>query len=188
MWTLPIEFICYVGLLIAFKLNLLRKKIVNILWIFAIVIFVLINYGNVNALNNIRFYVYPLYMFFVGIVFYCNRNEIQICKKSVLLGTVFFVTMIFIGLVDLAMIVFFPYVFIGIIYMVDKFPESLGNCGNYSYEIYLVAFPIQQSLVYLFNGEMLTSLNIIISIPISIVMGICLKIITDKIMCRLERR
>ena len=180
LWTLPIEFVCYIGLLIAFKLNLIKQKLLNVLCVLFAVILVLINYSDIMFFDSIRYYIYPLYMFFVGMVFYCNRDRIVLNKYCTLIGILIFFIAMICGFIDLAMIFIFPYVFISGVFMVSKFPKSLGKCGNYSYEVYLVAFPIQQAITYLYGGEMSTLLNIVIAIPLSIIFGGVVKYISDS--------
>ena len=55
-----------------------------------------------------------------------------------------------------------------------------ASLGNLSYDIYLCGWPIQQMVISEFGGSMAVGLNILISIPLSIMVGYVTYMVIEK--------
>ncbi len=146
LWTLVLEMICYIGLFIAWKLRLLEKKNlrkINILVCVCILLLFVVRPAQIYRFNT---YLRPLFIFIVGMEYYVFRDDIQIRGKWLLVSAVVGAAVLAAGLLDLFMILIFPYLLSAVIFSARQVGEKLGNLGNYSYAIYLTAYPVQQTL------------------------------------------
>lgn len=181
LWTLPIEFLCYIMCFLAYQCKLLNRKNT----IFASIIFVLgcimikIISGNIPILASM---IQPMGLFFVGMLYYVYQEniimKIQLCFIS-LIGIV--VSLIF-GIFPITIYVFLSYflMYIGFGTRI-KFP-NFAKYGEVSYGMYLCAWPIQQILVqYLGNaGKMNPWFNFLLATPIAIIFGYIIYKIIEK--------
>lgn len=180
LWTLPVEFACYMILLLFFKLKLANKVIINRAFWLAIISFLLINYAPIPALNMVRGYTYPVYMFYLGVWSYINCDKITLNTKMGVLFFILFILTIVFNIIDIGMFLLFPYIFLTVIYYTFECTKKVGQVGKLSYGVYLCGFPIQQTIVYAFGGAMSPYLNMLISIPIAIVVGYIIYCIAEK--------
>lgn len=180
LWTLPVEFLCYMLLLLVFNMKILNKKVVNIFFPVALISFLVINYGSIESLNSIRGYIYPMYMFYLGVVAYMNKDKIVLNTKYALVGLLLLCIITYMGYVDAAMFLIFPYVFLTFIYYTFECGVKVGSLGIFSYGIYLCGFPIQQMLVSFYGGKMSPYINILVSVPMAIITGYLIYYITER--------
>ncbi|MBF0480860.1 MAG: acyltransferase [Desulfovibrionaceae bacterium] len=154
LWTLPEELKMYgsIGILWVIVYNATRgsKKYYSLVFI-AIAIFILpttymMKYGlTFNEFSSNRL----MLLFYVGGAYYLARRYI------VLSGFIFFIlcsSLIFSLFINLK--VFFatymlviPYVMLFIAYVPSGFIRSFNRLGDYSYGVYIYAFPVQQMIV-----------------------------------------
>ncbi len=73
LWTLPIEFICYIALMICYKLKLLNK---NILYTFPIslIFFYLFYYSNIQLFSSLSIYTLPIFIYYMGMLYYVFKR------------------------------------------------------------------------------------------------------------------
>lgn len=88
-----------------------------------------------------------------------------------LISLVAFVLLIVLGYGQVASFLFVPYLTLYIAFCLPQCNNRLTSLGNLSYDIYLCGWPIQQMVISLFGGSMLVGMNILISIPLSILVG-----------------
>lgn len=167
LWTLPIEFVCYLVLLLAYKLNLLNKKSYKYVALLVIVAFVGINLIPLS----IKGYIQPCFLFFWGSFYWIYRDKITMNNTYFLISLVAFVLLIVLGYGQVASFLFVPYLTLYIAFCLPQCNNRLASLGNLSYDIYLCGWPIQQMVISLFGGSMLVGMNILISIPLSILVG-----------------
>lgn len=167
LWTLPIEFVCYLVLLLAYKLNLVNKKSYKYVALLVIVAFVGINLIPVS----IKGYIQPCFLFFWGSFYWIYRDKITMNNTYFLISLVAFVLLIVLGYGQVASFLFVPYLTLYIAFCLPQCNNRLTSLGNLSYDIYLCGWPIQQMVISLFGGSMLVGMNILISIPLSILVG-----------------
>lgn len=167
LWTLPIEFVCYLVLLLAYKLNLVNKKSYKYVALLVIVAFVGINLIPLS----IKGYIQPCFLFFWGSFYWIYRDKITMNNTYFLISLVAFVLLIVLGYGQVASFLFVPYLTLYIAFCLPQCNNRLASLGNISYDIYLCGWPIQQMVISLFGGSMLVGMNILISIPLSILVG-----------------
>lgn len=167
LWTLPIEFVCYLVLLLAYKLNLVNKKSYKYVALLFIVAFVGINLIPLS----IKGYIQPCFLFFWGSFYWIYRDKITMNNTYFLISLVAFVLLIVLGYGQVASFLFVPYLTLYIAFCLPQCNNRLASLGNLSYDIYLCGWPIQQMVISLFGGSMLVGMNILISIPLSILVG-----------------
>lgn len=167
LWTLPIEFVCYLVLLLAYKLNLVNKKSYKYVALLVIVAFVGINLIPLS----IKGYIQPCFLFFWGSFYWIYRDKITMNNTYFLISLVAFVLLIVLGYGHVASFLFVPYLTLHIAFCLPQCNNRLASLGNLSYDIYLCGWPIQQMVISLFGGSMLVGMNILISIPLSILVG-----------------
>ena len=167
LWTSPIEFVCYLVLLLAYKLNLVNKKSYKYVALLVIVAFVGINLIPLS----IKGYIQPCFLFFWGSFYWIYRDKITMNNTYFLISLVAFVLLIVLGYGQVASFLFVPYLTLYIAFCLPQCNNRLTSLGNLSYDIYLCGWPIQQMVISLFGGSMLVGMNILISIPLSILVG-----------------
>lgn len=167
LWTLPIEFVCYLVLLLAYKLNLVNKKSYKYVALLVIVAFVGINLIPLS----IKGYIQPCFLFFWGSFYWIYRDKITMNNTYFLISLVAFVLLIVLGYGQVASFLFVSYLTLYIAFCLPQCNNRLTSLGNLSYDIYLCGWPIQQMVISLFGGSMLVGMNILISIPLSILVG-----------------
>ncbi len=167
LWTLPIEFVCYLVLLLVYKLNLVNKKSYKYVALLVIVAFVGINLIPLS----IKGYIQPCFLFFWGSFYWIYRDKITMNNTYFLISLVAFVLLIVLGYGQVASFLFVPYLTLYIAFCLPQCNNRLASLGNLSYDIYLCGWPIQQMVISLFGGSMLVGMNILISIPLSILVG-----------------
>ena len=175
LWTLEYEFSFYIILGILGSLKLLKKKYMSV-FLFSIV-FVL---ATLNAFPGKNIYtIYSFYFlnlsayFCMGMIYYDFRKYIPLNKS--LAGICMFMLILssfFGGLNDTLFIIFGSYliIFIGL-YPNIKLPQ-ISKAGDFSYGIYIYAFPVQQTIIYIFGGKMNPTLNFLISFPLTLLCAI----------------
>lgn len=180
LWTLPVEFICYILCFIALKLKLTKKKsypfTVPLVIAGAYVVWFL---G--NGIPSIRELIRPVLLFYIGMGYWIYREYIQFSIRNFVIAIVAFFVLMAMGQGTLAMLLAFPYIMMTIWFGMKQCSPKIGKLGNYSYGIYLWGFPVQQAVMHVYGDfPMEPMLNALISIPISIVLGIITYLISEK--------
>lgn len=176
LWTLPIEFLCYVGCFIMYKLKMLEKKnfpiSILIIAFGCSGIYYLATGLNVEILIAA---IRPGILFYIGILYYVYRDNIILNLKVAILSVIGIAVLGFAGKLNYAMILCFPYLLIYICFGVKQINSRIGEVGRFSYGIYLCGFPIQQTIVAVAGGKMNAYLNMIFAIPIAVAVSVVLQ-------------
>lgn len=184
LWTLPIEFLCYILCFIALKIGLLSKK----RFIISVPIFCI----GIIGLKFLSTYIpiiksalVPIGLFYIGMAMFIYKDKIILSCKMALILSILFILCFIIGLVDIAMILLFPYIMFTLAYGTRY--KLILKKGEFSYGIYLWGWPIQQIVCSMFNGSMNNYLNVIITIPLAAIMGTISYYIIEKPALKLKR-
>ncbi|MEE3343377.1 MAG: acyltransferase [Bacilli bacterium] len=189
LWTMSIQFMCYIYILIAFKIRLLNNKNKYLISSIAlgIIAYIICNYIKMNTLLSA---IRPFLVFIISNYLYLNNYK---GKKEFLLLSILLLTIAIILkneiVLNISLIILIPII---IIYLcnninlkkIDKRIERIIIC---SYELYLVGFPIQQLVVHLYGGKMNTYLNFLISATISIILSLIINTLSTSFITKYKK-
>ena len=178
LWTLSVEFLCYIYLLIVYKMKLLNEKRINMVYICSIflglfgLVFIsfVSKYMNVELLKSaIRPFLVFITASFIGVKNKKIDVRLFIVSLFVLLCSILSSNYY---LINASYIVFLP---ISVIYISNEVSlngsKPIKFLGEISYPVYLFGFAVQQCIVASFGGSMSPYLNFVISTIISIILG-----------------
>lgn len=154
LWTLPVEFGCYIFLLVLYKLQKrFNKEFVNILLLaFIFIVCPLISSVlNATSLGIFTAAISPFSMFCMGHLYWEYKEKIFGNKYTVLLACVVLLVGLGSDFYSIIFLTCFPFL---VLTMVNNHNTWIKNglWEQISYEIYLWGFPIGQVLVELFPG------------------------------------
>jgi peptidoglycan/LPS O-acetylase OafA/YrhL len=156
LWTLPYEFTCYLVLLVAGMAGAYRNKLI-IPCLFSVSAAAYHIYGDViNSwvipVLGIDFKTYGILLlyFLSGMSFFVLRNNIPLSKAGLLLSFLGAVLMKLEWLPSLAGLFIWPYLVLYLASTPLLQPLKAARYGDFSYGLYLYAFPVQQLIVHLF--------------------------------------
>lgn len=168
IWTLVYEVACYVGVLIAGLFGAFRKPRYLMLAIFLYLVIWLIwlimgmhLHPKLDALHRLSF------PFAIGVLFFVLRDRMPltlwvllplIALRILASGTV---------AADPAMALALGYAVLWLAYVPRGPLLAYNRLGDYSYGIYIYAFPLQGAVIW-FLGPMTPGMNIAISLPITL--------------------
>ena len=172
LWTLPVEFICYILCFIAYKLAFLDKKrypiSVPLVLIGTVAMWYLSRY-----IPLVREVIRPALLFYIGMGYWVYREYIILNVRYFAMAIAAGVLLFVLGLGQVAMLICFPYIMMYIWFGMKQCSPKVGKLGNYSYGIYLWGFPVQQMIMsYQNGGKMNPLLNAAMAVPIAIVLGV----------------
>ncbi len=156
LWTLPVEFICYIICYLVYKFTHYKGKG------FLSCIVALIATSLIYTVYYFPFYlsvVRAIVLFCIGIVCYVYREHIKLDTRLGIASLLVFVALILLHLPTVAMIFVFPYMALYIGFGTKHSFSNFGKHGEFSYGIYLWGWPTQQCLVQLFGYSMPWWLN-----------------------------
>lgn len=158
LWTLPYEIKMYALLALLFfiaKAFVDRLKIGSIAILFLIFAIVGLflqcanHFYDVGSAKSLRFF----YLFFAGAAYYFWRDKILVSRLYLALCfCVIAVASLDRDVFFFAYTILVPYVVLCLVYCPIKELLIFNRSGDYSYGIYIYAFPIQQSLIAVFPG------------------------------------
>lgn len=200
LWTMPWELRMYVILLcigVIVKMSNWREIVWKLLVIATLVsvviLYIMKHYYSITVLITDERVLRLSFMFFVGATFYAIKNVVYIGHWS---G--FLVGIIIILAATVGQWLFLPiytvciaYLLLHLAYLPSGIVRKFNNLGDYSYGVYIYAFPIQQSVVALVPG--ISGLNLFLAaFPLVLLCSIfswhvvekrCLNLKNRKIIC-----
>ena len=173
MWTIRYEFFCYLLVPVLFYLGVFKKKaFVVALFVVAFILQAVQHYYKVYFFDWKEFPIigkpdfFPRFVtyFSVGMCFYMFRNVIPRSRLLLLISTVMLVlaTVAFDGLL-LIQPIFGSYVLFYFAYSNTFSFRDFAKNGDYSYGVYLYAWPVQQLVILFFEKHLDITLMFILS-------------------------
>jgi len=152
LWTLAIEARLYLYVAVFGVLGVLvKQKIFNIIAIALLIIYLFIPLS-IPLISNNKMYFYPALLFLIGSLFYINKAFIP--SNGFLAMLLFFVLLLVMYFQDdynvVAYTLFLSYFVFWFAYNLS-FLNGLNKMGDYSYGLYIYAFPIQQLIASKFS-------------------------------------
>ena len=171
LWTLPIEFLCYIACFIAYKLGFLKKE--RFLWSVPIMIAFYFGIPHlIGAESILNAALRPIMLFYIGMGFYVYRDFISLRIPIALLCVLIIIISVPLGFLEFSFLLCFPYVMFTFGFGCKQIWPSFTKRGEFSYGIYLWGWPIQQCLCALFQNSLTPIANFLIATPLAILMGI----------------
>lgn len=170
LWTLPLEFVCYILCFVAYKLGFMNKK----RFLFSIPLVCIGTAGvwvigkSIPILSSV---IQPVLLFYIGMGYWIYREHIKLSLKYMFIAVVIMIILLSFRLTLLAMLLCFPYIMMTIWFGLGQCSSKIGQLGNYSYGIYLWGCPVQQTIVHFMGGQMNPYLNFLLAIPIATLLG-----------------
>ena len=182
MWTLKHEIALYI--LLPFIVYLTHKKRILLFFVFAV--FFILAFTNINS-NFILFNIpccrawvlaaneYPSFIvfsayFFAGVILYKYREFIIASKRIWFMCFALFIIALFFG--NLKIITLFVFAYLIILFGSNYKKKIFSRTGDYSYGMYIYAFPVQQTLVHFYRESMNVYIFLIVSFFITLMLSI----------------
>lgn len=175
LWTLPVEFVCYILCLVACKMKILIPRI---MWITVPIVAVgsggvcfIAERWDIEMLTTVLF---PVMCFYAGVLMCVYKKHIVLDMKIFIACLILFVVSTFMGMMKIGFVLFFLYVLIYLAFGSRSMKGKAYKLGNYSYAMYLCGFPIQQLIVWANGGRMDPVYNMLIAIPFIMAISVLL--------------
>jgi len=164
MWTLKHEFACYIMIMIFSFFYIFKNKTVFLVTsILSIILavanikfgFKLFNLGQnawVLSDNEYNSFIVLSCYFIIGALMYIYKDKVKINYRYLLLAFILLLFSSKINNLKLVMLFALPYLLIGLCVITNI--KGITKYGDFSYGMYIYAFPIQQTLVYYFGNKL----------------------------------
>ena len=187
LWTLPVEFLCYIACFIVYKLGLLTEK--KMKWTIPMVIVGYIGVWYIFRNNSLIFgAVRPALLFYIGMFCYVYRDKIKLKLSIAILSLLGFMISCILGVLNITVYFCLPYVLLYLAFGTKKKLSSFGTKAELSYGMYLFGCPLQQTVTMLFGGSMNPMINFIIVLPIDIILAYILYLLVEKPVANLMKK
>ncbi|MDE6624944.1 MAG: acyltransferase [Lachnospiraceae bacterium] len=169
LWTLPVEFLCYIMCYVLYRFQMLRKKRLKWIAILAVLLYAIAH----NILGGVLIgaALKPAMLFFVGICCYVYREYIPINHTYALVAGIGCIAGAWLGIFNVIIFVCFTYVLLWTAFGMKHKWSTFGTKFELSYGIYLVGFPIQQILCDLTGNQISQQWNFFVAVVISVFLG-----------------
>lgn len=171
LWTLPLEFICYIICYFVFKVGLLGEKKLKFTFLPVLIIYILASslFSNFVILKV----VVPLFLlFYMGTFYYTYREKIRTSSFKFIMSIFLLFLCVIFKKYDFLLIIILPYFIYSTAYIDFKFLNIIYPFSKFTYELYLVGFLIQQMLLSIFNMNINVYLHFILSVFFSLFFAI----------------
>lgn len=175
IWTLPIEimFYCFVAFVGQIRAERYKQSLFVMLYIFILWVSI--------GLNQTPMLLHNVIFFIVGILFYRFRSSIRLTPWNIIISLLCFIASLLSSekLIDIFFIKYLrtliftfslAYLIIVLGYVKNRL-FSFNNYGDYSYGMYIWAWPVQQILIYYYPPMSQIEnflLGVLITFPLSI--------------------
>lgn len=178
IWTLPLEAVCYSGIVLLHFCFILRNRRVYALFYFLTLAvgFVLVNsrYHAANLFETgvvLEFlFTYAAY-FGAGALILLYKDKILFNSTISLLLCFVWVVAMYFGIGYYVSYFCLPYIVLWFAFEPRIRLHNAGRFGDFSYGLYIYAFPVQQTISYVFNGDisvaMMTFLSFLFTVPLA---------------------
>lgn len=174
LWSLPLEALCCVALIILFKLRLLSEEMSvrrAVILILGGELFIRFIVKCMCFIQEYRYHLHLCLVFLLGALCFLLREKIYLNRQMQIVFVMLLPVLIYFNVSSYIWIYLFLYVLLVLCFAGMGRSTYLSSLGKYSYEIYLVGFLMQQCICYFFGGSMNPWMNIALSVPLAIIVG-----------------
>lgn len=184
LWTLGVEFLCYIVCYVLWKMGLSEENRMKYLIFPFLAIYFVLYYIALAESLSLQAALRACGVFYCGMVYYTYREFIQINRLAVFLCGVGLLLSAAIHLYDIGLLFCIPYILTYLAFGTRIKWGGFGEKAEISYGIYLCAFPIQQTITMLFGGSMIPLLNFFMTLPLALIGGLLLNVFVEKPLIR----
>ncbi|MCE9648850.1 MAG: acyltransferase [Parvibaculum sp.] len=170
LWTVPYELECYVGLIVLACLSLIRRPKAFLAFVIALnLLLPVFDYYTGSGFSRINRPPGRLLVicFLAGVSFYLLRDRIRLNAGFFVAALI--VSLFLVGRRDTIYLAPFPVAYVTVYFGLLELPRiPVLMRGDYSYGIYLYAFPMQQTFAFLFPAHLHWWLNIAFALTMSL--------------------
>lgn len=168
LWTLPVEYACYVLCFVVFLTTRFRKRSMTAISVFMFGFgFAFLCFFHLALLSVVR----AVMEFLMGMLVWTWRDSIPVSKVLGLGSIALMVLMFYFGLDIPAMFICFPYALLWLGWGTKHKVANFANGADLSYGTYLWGFPVQQLLCFLWQGEMSWVVNACLACLVAVPAG-----------------
>lgn len=181
LWTLPVEFVCYIVCFLCYHFGVMKRSIMKWTIPFCIIGSVLaVAINKILQISIIEDTLCLCIIFYIGMLYYVYRHCIVYNRKGVVVVSLILIVSIVLKISWIGILCAFPYYLSWFFFSKTQISERLACLGDYSYAMYLCAFPIQQLWIYVFGGNMDPYTNIVLSSVVTIVVAYLLVMCIER--------
>ena len=189
LWTMPVEFLCYILCCLMNKMGLCKKRLATVIFGVSFLGWIVVyqTISNVLIISTMRAGMF----FLIGVVTYLFKDKIKLNAKLAISVSILIVVSFMARFANYIIVILLPYLFVYWVFGGDKslsHKTFVSQLGRYSYTIYLCGWPTQQMLIHIYGGKMNSYLNFIMSAVISCVGGFIISVISEKPFEKMESK
>ena len=150
LWTLPVEFVCYVFCYALYRLTAFDPKrmlVFSLIPSAALAAYIVV--GHNFMLSAMR----AVLEFYIGVLLWSLKGSIKLNIYAASFAGLLFIGLCVTGYDLAAMLIAFPYLCLWFGWGTRHIYDSFSAKQDYSYGIFLWGFPVQQTLVWLFMNH-----------------------------------
>lgn len=172
LWTMAIEFACYIALLVFYKIYCKFGKKKRCLVALAVMIAagcmgIYVLADRIPALSIFSAAIIPILAFFIGTAYYIGRKNVRLDWRLGFAGIIVLILSAKIPFYNIILLLVMPYVILSLTVGTKQILQNL-KILELSYEMYLLGWPIQQILICNLNIGTSPWTNFAIALPVDI--------------------
>ena len=174
IWTIRVEVFCYIIGYICYRLRWMTKKKIKYVMISYLILAGMMGYGAYNGIEGLSAVIMPVAMYVLGMVYMVYADKLKLDLRIAYCASVGLLICFLLRGFIFGCILFLPYILCCAAFYSGRKGRIMAvfnKMGTWSYEIYLWGGFAGQMMVHMFGGSMSILLNMLLTIPVSIVLG-----------------
>ncbi|MEK5450121.1 acyltransferase family protein [Paenibacillus sp. FSL R7-0331] len=193
LWTIPFEFLCYLIVGVLGLLRILKHKYL-VLFLTACIFYYYIFSGTIAPAGaghlfglEVNTLMELLLFFMMGTLACLFKDKIFFNKHLAMVCLLVLYISLYYGGFKSIFAVCGTYVILFLAFLPSGKLSKITARGDFSYGIYLYAFPVQQTITYLFGGKTTVWINFILSLMVTFVLAILSWYIVERNFLKLKK-
>lgn len=174
IWTIRVEVFCYILGYVFYRLGFMKKEKMSQSMVGYFLVIGVIGYGAYAGIEGLSAVIMPVTMYYLGMVYTVLAKRLKLNLRLAIAAAAGLFLFFALHQFVFACIVFLPYLLCCLAFIprqTGKAAKVLNHTGEWSYEIYLWGGFVGQMFVYMFGGSMSIFLNMLLTIPVSMILG-----------------